>query len=67
MGQLTEYQSSGKKNKNGCSFSIQNLAGFRRAMRMKSEMRQFTQVGGPYKTMRVDTLYCGESLTIHLP
>jgi hypothetical protein len=28
---------------------------------------QITQVGGPYKIIRVDTLYCGDSLTIHLP
>jgi hypothetical protein len=25
------------------------------------------QVGGPYNSIRVDTLYCGDSLTIHLP
>jgi hypothetical protein len=28
---------------------------------------RITQIGGPFKTMRVDTLYCGDSLTIHLP
>ncbi len=28
---------------------------------------QITQVGGPYNSIRVDTLFCGGSLTIHLP